>query len=478
MFRMNKILLIPAPCTRDRHIKVYVPYGVFSLQAAACQYGGGVDVFSSYDSLSDMSFASSRTLAEAVLSHVNLQDYDTIGLSTMCSSFHHSLNMARCIKALAPEIAIWMGGPHVSAMPEQVLNAFQEVDAVFVGEGEATLLEVLARRARGEYGLQGIAGVYTREDSYTPRPAIENLDELPYISLARDFLPTFSLAQPYNTPKKIPLEASRGCPGRCIYCSTRLNWGKRVRRKSETRLISEMRQLAELTGMSQFMLIGDNFGSPRERLLHFCGTMAQEATDFVWHCNIKMDRLRLADLDVLWEGNCRGIFVGIESASQDTLDRIRKDVDLERELQMVYRAIEMGFLIEASFIIGFPWETSKDISRTFRLHCDLLEHGVFRSQIWVLCPLPGTDLTKEIGGQVRFGPMVSRIAMDDMPADEETDQLFLRYPSIFSQFGYFETPGVSWIDISATADAALQLANVYADRRQEALPPKDAVRGR
>lgn len=469
---MSKILLIPAPCIRDRHIEAYVPYGVFSLQAAACQCGGGVDVFSSYNSLSDMSFASSRELAEVVISRVRLQDYDTVGLSTVCNSFHHSLNMARHIKALAPEVAIWMGGPHVSSVPEDVLNAFPEVDAVFVGEAEATLLEILTRRARGEYGVQGIAGVYTREHSYSSRPAIEDLDELPHISLAQDFLPAFSSAQPYNSPKTIPLEASRGCPSRCSYCSTRLNWGKRVRRKSDTRLISEMRELNGLTGMPQFTLIGDNFGSPRERLLQFCATMEREAADFPWYCSIKMDRLRLADLDVLWEGNCRGIFVGIESASQDTLNRIRKDIDLERELKMVYRAIEMGFLMVTSFIIGFPWETPTDIDRTFRLHCDLLEHGVSRSEIWVLCPLPGTDLTKEIGSQVRFGHMVSRIAMDDMPADEETNGLLLRYPGIFSQFGYFETPGVSWRDISATADAALQLSNLYADKHQEILPPE------
>jgi anaerobic magnesium-protoporphyrin IX monomethyl ester cyclase len=469
---MNKILLIPAPYIRDRHIESYVPYGVFSLQAVACQSGGGVDVFSSYDGLSDISFANSRTLAEAVLSHVNFQDYDTIGLSTMCNSFHHSLNMARCIKELAPEIAIWMGGPHVSAIPEQVLTAFQEVDAVFVGEGEATLLEILDRRARGEYGLQGIAGLYTREDRYAPRLAIENLDKLPYISLAHDFLPTVSSAQSHNLPKRIPLEASRGCPGRCSYCSTRLNWGKRVRRKSDARLISEMRQLSGLTGMPEFALIGDNFGSPRERLLQFCRTMEREGADFVWYCSIKMDRLRLADLDVLWEGNCRGVFVGIESASQDTLDRIRKDIDLERELRMVYRAIEMGFLIVTSFIIGFPWETPEDIDRTFGLHCDLLKRGVFESQMWVLCPLPGTDLTKEIGSQVRFDRMVSGIAMDDIPADEETSELLLRYPGIFSQFGSFETPGVSWIEISATADAAVKLSNLYADKHQEVSPPK------
>jgi anaerobic magnesium-protoporphyrin IX monomethyl ester cyclase len=472
---MSRILLIPAPCIRDRHLEAYVPYGVLSLQAAACQYAGGVDVFSTYDNLADMSLASSRTLAEAVIGHVKLQDYDTIGLSTMCNSFHHSLNMARCIKALAPETAIWMGGPHVSIISEHVLDVFPEVDAVFVGEGEATLSEVLTRRARGEYGLQGIAGVYTREDSYTPRPAIENLDELPYISLAQDFLPTLSSAQPYNSPETIPLEASRGCPGRCSYCSTRLNWGRQVRRKSDTRLISEMRQLNELTGMPKFMLIGDNFGSPRERLIQFCRKMEREATDFVWHCNIKMDKLRLADLDALWEGNCRGIFVGIESASQDTLDRIHRDIDLERELQIVYRAIEMGFLIEASFIIGFPWETPRDIDRTFKLHCALLEHGVFRSQILVLCPLPGTDLTREMGSQVRFDRIVSQIAMDDIPADEETNELLLRYPTVFSQFGYFETPNVSWIDISATADAAHQLRSLYAYKHQEDLPPKHDV---
>ena len=64
----------------------------------------------------------------------------------MCSSFHHSIGIAVELKHRYPGLHVWMGGPHVSANPRAALARFPEIDAVFVGEAEATLRDVSRRK--------------------------------------------------------------------------------------------------------------------------------------------------------------------------------------------------------------------------------------------------------------------------------------------------------------------------------------------
>jgi hypothetical protein len=174
-----------------------------------------------------------------------------------------------------------------------------------------------------------------------------------------------------------------------------------------------------------------------------------------------MDQLRSEDLPVMWNGGCRGIFVGVESASQSTLARVRKGLSLDRELGLITEAIEKGFRVETSLIIGFPWETPADIDKTYELHSELLRQGVWRSMIWVLCPLPGTDLVSIGAPNIQFDHLRSRIAMDGIGEDPQTLEMIHQYPKLFTQFGYFENPYTDRNNIDATADAAFQLSNYY-----------------
>jgi radical SAM superfamily enzyme YgiQ (UPF0313 family) len=434
-------------------------YGLYALQAIGAEFGNMVDVLAFPDALNAESFESSIDLAERIVGLVELEAYDAVGLSTIGNSFHHSINIARRIKKQAPRIEIWMGGPHASILHNEVLNSLPEVDAVFIGEADFTFRDVLQARLSGSERLAGIPGVQVRSAPFEPRPAIEDLDSLPFIDAAKDFPFTSGFA--YKFPNTIPLEGSRGCPGRCTYCSTRLFWGGLVHRKSDARLIAEMLRLEERTHLAEFMLIGDNFASPREKFLGFCKAVRREAGHLKWNCNVKMDQLRSEDLAVMWDGGCRGIFVGVESASQSTLARVRKGLSLKRELELIAEAIDKGFRVETSLIIGFPWEAPADIDKTYELHCELLRRGVWRSMVWVLCPLPGTDLVTIGEPKIQFDHLRSRIAMDGVGEDPQTLEMIDQYPKLFTQFGYFENPHTDRNNIDATADAAFQLSNYY-----------------
>jgi len=457
---MQRILLIPAFNMLQQRIEPYVPLGLLSLQAVAQRNGCCVDVFIPDDHLLNTKFENSRQLVDAVVTNIDIGNYDTVGLSTLCSSFHHSLQIARRIKDSAPEIKLLMGGPHASAVGEDILRHFKEIDAVFEGEAELSFERFIQSNISNWSDLHLIPGLRTRNGRSAAACPINNLDELPRIDEAKDYMTAYNLVRNFAGRKDIPIEAARGCNGLCSYCSTRRIWGTRVRRKSPLRLITEMRHLQRLTNYSVFNLIGDNFANPLPPLLDFCAAMAQEEPTIEWGCSFRLDKLRPQHLEAVWQGGCRAFFVGVESSSQETINRIGKRVDLQQELATIRAAISMGFRVTTSFMIGFPWETSDDVKRTFALHCDMLKSGVYSSQVHIVCPIPGTDLLSN--SPILFDQWTSGVALDDIPSeDEEIKELARIAPEIFFQMGHYQTPHLKRIELKATYNAAELLAALH-----------------
>jgi magnesium-protoporphyrin IX monomethyl ester (oxidative) cyclase len=457
---MNGLLLVPAPFVHEGAIVPYVPFGLLSLQAAAEKNGPEIDVLQ-LAAISDRVYSSSDDLARGIADLVQGDRYAAVGLSTMCSSFHHSIGIAVELRRRFPRLRIWMGGPHVSANPRAALAQFPGIDAVFVGEAEETLRDVLAGgRVPEPSFLGGLPGVLTRETPFVPRELVPTLDLLPFIDGARDLVPSVDSSR--YTPSEVPVEAERGCSGRCSFCSTSLHWGRRVRRKSIGRLLEEIDRAITLTHRRNVSLIGDDLAGSRSWLLEFCRRAALETPDDLkWGCSLSLSRLRVEDLDVLWAGRCRSMFVGLESASQLTLDRIGKKVDLDRSLVLLDHALEKGFLVHVSLIVGFPWETSSDLKDTYDLHLSLLKRGV-RSEMTTLCPLPGTALERD--AVVHAGDGMSRTAFDGLAHGPVAEEIIQRCPELFTQLGYFETGRVGSSEVRAIARAASMASNHYLGR--------------
>lgn len=464
---MSRVLLVPAPCVHGARLLPYVPYGLLSLQAAAAGLGPEVDVLALSAVRPEGRFASSDELAESIAALVDGKKYDAVGLSTMCSSFHHSLGVAAALKRRHPGMAVWMGGPHASVDAGLLLDRYPEVDAVFVGEGEAAFGELLARGPHFVATLAGgVAGVRSRDSPFRPRPPIQDLDELPFIDRAGAFLRHLAAAQG-ETSCHVPLEFERGCPGRCTFCSTRVYWGGRVRHKSNGRMLEEMRRLHALTGGTVFDLVGDNLAFSRRRLLDFCEAVRREGRDYRWSGSLKLDGLVSDDLDALWTGGCRGMFVGIESASQVTLARMHKGIDLARTLRLLYEALERGFSVDTAFVVGFPWETGSDLRATYELHAEVLKRGVAHSLITYLCPLPGTDLERRHRDELELDAGDSTAAVDELPCGPGATALMQRCPELFVQFGRIPNRNVDSVEARAIVRAARMLSAYYERRESE-----------
>ena len=458
----GRALLVPPVNVEYGRLPPYVAYGLFSLESIANGRGHAVDVLPVVPLWEDgRTFATSEEVATTVADLIPTDRYPVVGFSTMCSSFHHTLNVIQVVKRRSPQTRIWVGGPHASVRPEAVLAAYPEVEAVFVGEAELTFAAALERCATSsDSALDGIPGVCVRGFPFVGRELIADLDDLPYVDEAPGFLPAFAAARAAGLDEPLPVEAERGCSGRCAFCSTKSFWGRRVRRKSDTRIVEEMHRLNRATGMRAFTLLGDNLANPRRRLLSLCETLRDQAPAFTWNGQFKLDRLNESDLDVLWSGGCRGFFVGVESASQTTLERIGKDVDLERELRVILAAVDRGFKVVTSFIIGFPWETRVDIDATYHLHVQLLKRGVFHSLLTSLSPLPGTELAERYQPNLLTRKGVSLTARDDLAYGLETIALMDRCPELFTQLDHVEA-GASRVEIAAVARAGLLMTSYH-----------------
>lgn len=457
----KKILLIPSLNIVNNHIRKYIPYGLLSLLVASREYRDMLDVYMFSNKLLDTTYKDSDELSDAIIEDIDFSKYGAIGLSTVCNSFHHSLLLAQKINNRKLNTQIWLGGPHATLLAEIIIDVFTFIDAVFVGEAEQSLYNALKRYATGSINLKGIPGILVKNTDFTRISTPTDLNELPLFNIPKEFAIAGYLQNDsvFKAKDTIPLEVSRGCPGLCSFCSAKEFWGGQVRRKSAKRIIEEMNFLSKENQLFDFMFIGDNFEVPYSQLISFCKDIKSDVSNFSWACSLKLDKLKSDDLPLLWQAGCRGFFVGIESASQSTLNRIRKGVDLQHRLKIIRKAIKMGFTVEVSFIIGFPWETKNDVELTIALHRDMLREGIFRSIVFTLCPLPNTELL--FNYDVKFDFHKSDIAFDDIPMSSSCRQLIEQHPKLFPQLGYFPTPQVDRNYLLSARDTANQLSYFY-----------------
>ena len=94
-------------------------------------------------------------------------------------------------------------------------------------------------------------------------------------------------------------------------------------------------------------------------------------------------------LKFLYENGCEAIYFGVESASQETINRIGKRIRLDQVVKVFKWVREIGGFVVGSFILGFPWESIEDMKRTVDFAIKLQPNY---AQFTVLTPYPGTPL--------------------------------------------------------------------------------------
>ncbi|TLM66305.1 MAG: B12-binding domain-containing radical SAM protein [Deltaproteobacteria bacterium] len=384
---------------------------------------------------------------------------ELVAFSAQCTTYPAVVQLARQLKAAVPALKIAVGGHNASFLDRETLARFPEFDAVVRGEGEATVPELVAAWAAGAEPAT-VAGVTWRRDREIvvnpDRELLADLDALP--------LPDYALAPPLaayreacGLPRAIAiLEAGRGCPHRCVYCSESVLWRRRTRTFAVARVVDEMRVLRERHGAECFLLAYDQFTADRRYVEAFCRQVTAAGLNAVpWYC---ISRLDTVDADLLAQmraAGCESMCYGIDSGSPRTLAFIDKRIDREILFERVRRTTALGMVPTLSFVIGFPEEERADLDATLELALWCGIQGNVNPLLQLPTVLPGTELYRRYrdrlvrGVDTYFALGLEFAGGARLPEDEA---LIAGAPELFASFYNLPCPGLPLPELHRLAE--------------------------
>jgi radical SAM superfamily enzyme YgiQ (UPF0313 family) len=299
-----------------------------------------------------------------------------------------ALQVADQIKAHNPKIFVALGGHAISAYPKAV-DGNGSVDAICIGEGE-TLLPALCDAVANRRALDTLPSLLLpkgdgRFQATTAKPGR-------WLDLAQMPLPDRSVVARYqkrycclNYMPMWTMETARGCSYRCNFCSV---W-QLYKRTYRCHAPDQVRTDFEATGRNLFM-VDDLFWADRARSEELGHTLLQSTE----RKNLLLVQTRAdlvtenADLLKLWRPLAKtfDIFFGLESHTSPGLSSLNKDADINKTVEAVRIARELGFGVTGNFIID-PDFTEADFQGLWDF---MDEHQLYRVGFTILTPLPGT----------------------------------------------------------------------------------------
>ena len=317
------------------------------------------------------------------------------GFSALSCEAPLAHRLAAAARRGAPSTFIVFGGPYPTVSPAEAL-ADPCVDACVAGEGEGAAAELAAAVLAGR-GPAGIPGVAVRGAELASRPLLEDLDELPRPAWDLADLKAYSGLPNWNgyIKQKIyaPLQTSRGCPYRCVYCHNL--FGKHVRARRARAVLDEVLLLRDRYGVREFHVVDDVFNFDKARLLEFCRLVRTEAPGlaFSFPNGLRADLFDAESAAALAGIGTYKIHFGVESASARIRAAMRKCLSLEEVDRAVRLAGENGITTGGYFMFGFPGETSAEMRAT----ADYAAASAFDAAYFFrVTAYPGTELYESL----------------------------------------------------------------------------------
>jgi anaerobic magnesium-protoporphyrin IX monomethyl ester cyclase len=309
-----------------------------------------------------------------------------------------SARAADAIKARRGDCVVVWGGIHPSTMPDACLR-FAGVDYVVIGEGELTALELANALRDGRTDMGEMAGVGFKrggEIVVNPmRPFAEDMDEFQQdwdlVDIRRYIRPTLSGRRSFC------FITSRGCPHTCGFCYNQKFNLRKWRGHSVEYVIREVSRIQKLTGIDMVNFDDDNFFTKKKRGLDILRALKGLGITCEW-VELRVDYMHADLLDELVALGVFSVFTGWESGNAETLKRVAKGITPQTILEKTrllagYRSL----VVDASSIIGFPWETRRHINDTIDLALRMFRIKPFllNFNIGIYVPFPGAPVTAE-----------------------------------------------------------------------------------
>ena len=320
-------------------------------------------------------------------------------LDTSTPSIYSDIETAQALKTALPSLFVVLVGVHVSALPVETLGISPAVDAVAFGEYDATLVDLAGKfekHGRNDDLFRTVAGLafHTSTGSAVknaPRPYIENLDDIPYVSsVYRKHLDIAPYFYGHSRYPLMVLVTGRGCPFHCSYCVIpQTLMGHRYRKRSVASIVGEFKYIADnFPEVKEIMIEDDTLTADKKRCVEFSGALVSSgAARIPWSANSRAD-VDYETLNAMKRAGCRLLCVGFESGEQAILDNIQKQLTLETIKKFMAAAKRAGILVHGCFMVGNRGETRETLEKTLAFAKELSPDT---AQFFPIMVYPGTS---------------------------------------------------------------------------------------
>ncbi len=298
---------------------------------------------------------------------------DLVAMTAITGSAPRAYELAAAFRKRG--IPVVLGGPHPTLAPE---DAAPHADAVVTGYAEETWPQLLRDFVRGE--------MKPRYDM-SPDFSFDRLKDLPFPR--RDVMKKGG----YRTLHTF--EATRGCVHDCDFCVVPHAWGRKPFLKPIDYVIGDIKQM----GSRKVVFYDLNIIADRG--------YAKELFEALIPLKIKWYGLATALmgrdtelLELARKSGCRGLLVGFESVSEDSLaDQHKRFNQPKLYRDFIHDLQQLGIAINGTFAFGSDGDTIDSFDQVIDF---VMENRIELPRFAILAPFPGTALFRRLEGEGRI----------------------------------------------------------------------------
>lgn len=330
---------------------------------------------------------------EQFLSKIRSTQPDIVGFNLSTFTFHKTLEIIKEIKSRL-KIPIFVGGKHVEYYPKDTIKR-KEIDYALSGEADHSSVQLI-KTLESENKLSKVKGLlFKKKDKIIRTPRQDenfSLDDLP--TPAYDLLP-IKKYYTFVTKRRnfSTIITSRGCPFKCIYCGVS---NTKVRFSSPEKMIKDLKILDKLK-VREVEFYDNSFTLNKERVIEFCRLFRKENLDMTFNIHTRADLLDRKVIDSLSKSNCKRINIGIESADNKILTRIKKEINIDKARKVIRYIKKKDITLFGYFIMGSPYETFDSMKKNLNFAKSLPFDYV---QFTRMVASPSTELNDIMIGQL------------------------------------------------------------------------------
>lgn len=331
---------------------------------------------------------------EDTISQINKSNPRYLGLTATTSTIFAAGEVARRVKEVSPRTIVIIGGPHLTAIPEETMEVFTPFDIGVIGEGEDTFKELITYLEGGMDLLEVKGIIFRRGDNLVKtqsRPFINDIDSIPFPSwdLVEDFPHGYNPAPGRFLRLPIaPMVSSRGCPYQCIFCD-RSVFGNKCRAHSAGYVLELIKYLKNKFCIREIIFEDDTFVTFKKRLVEVCEGLIKHDLRLSWSCLGRADAVDLETLRLMKRAGCWRISYGIETGDQRVMDFIGKRLTLDKVEKVLALTKRAGILTKGFFILGHPIDNDETIKGSIEFSIRVKLDDI---NVNMMTPFPGSRL--------------------------------------------------------------------------------------